>query len=169
MVPLLWHSLGKSPEFGIVDLLKPGQGGFKGLPAGNPLIDGVPGKDAPQRCIGKVPLSRVKTVPLVNESRRVFPGADRLAKDYLAAISVSRPLVKGQHSSKVLYVLGLFEHEVLRQIVENRVLLGIDNVAGRQLQATAARCSGSAKLDSEVGIVRNQPIGHFNNRNLRHG
>jgi hypothetical protein len=63
--PVVRHALREAPEFGIVDLLKPGQRRFKRLPADNLDTNAVPAKDARKGASGKSQLPALKQYPWV--------------------------------------------------------------------------------------------------------
>ena len=67
--PIFRQPFCELPKLGVVHLLSAAKDRLKRVPSRHLLIDAITGVCAPERRIGKIPLSGVKTIALVNENR----------------------------------------------------------------------------------------------------
>src|SRR5437899_3924509 len=108
------------------------QPGRKAAPTADLFIDTIARINSTQRGVGKVPITGVEAITLVDEARVVFAVARFLPEHGLTSVGVAQPLVDHQHSRKLSNVLDLL-HETVGQVIEDVGLSGITDIAGAKL------------------------------------
>ncbi len=108
----------------------------KSIPAGHIRVQLVSEPYAFQGVIGKVPLTCVKAIPLIDERRSEQALVSRFCEDSLSAIRIAQPLVEHQHAGKISRIAQLLKSGY-RQTIKNRVLQRA-HITGAQVSTRAA-------------------------------
>lgn len=92
-VPFGWDRFGAAPKIHDVAFFGLCERRLKRFPTGHVRIHAVPGIDAAQGRVRKVPLPSIEAISLVDKAGRVFTSTRFANEDCLTAIAVAGPLV----------------------------------------------------------------------------